>query len=218
MRDRDDAPPFVMQLGLLKSYNATSKRHRLVPVENDRRFSHTWVIGKTGVGKSTALIRWAVDDILAGEGVAFFDPHGDAAEEILSRVPRRRREDVLYFNPSDLSREREEAIEARLAAAMPGVPWSVRNQARMHLRNGDDPYHDTEDAMRYWLETATCVAVRLEADGRVTVIAPYGLDDLLALRSGPTSRGRERYSAYLERMRVKNWPARWPRVRVEGLR
>lgn len=92
-----------MQLGLLKSVDATTKRHRLVPVENDRRFSHTWVIGKTGVGKSTALVRWAVDDILAGEGVAFCDPHGDAAEEILARVPRWRREDVLYFNPAELA-------------------------------------------------------------------------------------------------------------------
>ncbi len=92
-----------MQLGLLKSFDTTAKRYRLVPVENDRRFSHTWVIGKTGVGKSTALIRWAVDDILAGEGVAFFDPHGDAAEEILARIPRRRREHVVYFNPAELA-------------------------------------------------------------------------------------------------------------------
>ena len=103
MRDRDDAPPFVMQLGLIKTYDAKAKRFRLVPVENDRRFSHTWVIGKTGVGKSTALLRWAIDDILAGEGVAFFDPHGDAAEEILSRIPRRRREDVVFFNPAELA-------------------------------------------------------------------------------------------------------------------
>ena len=59
--------------------------------------------------------------------------------------------------------------------------------------------------------------MRLEADGRLTVIAPLGLGDLLSLRSGPTARGRERYDAYRERMRAKDWPARWPRVRVEGL-
>ena len=125
--------------------------------------------------------------------------------------------DVLYFDPADLSREREGALERRLAAAMPDIPWSVRNQARMHLRNGDGPYADTEDALRYWLESATCVALRLESDGRMTVIAPYGLSDLLALRSGPTPPGRARYAAYIARMRQKDWPSRWPRVRVEGL-
>jgi hypothetical protein len=125
--------------------------------------------------------------------------------------------DVLYFDPGDCARARETAIEARLAAAMPGVPWSVRNQARMHRRNGDAPYRDTEDALRYWLETATCVAVRLEPDDTLTVIAPYGLDDLLGLRSGPTPRGRARHEIYRARMRAKNWPARWPRVRVAGL-
>jgi type IV secretory pathway VirB4 component len=53
---------------------------------NDRRFSHTWVIGKTGVGKSTALVRWAVDDIMAGDGIAFFDPHGGAADMCLGGI------------------------------------------------------------------------------------------------------------------------------------
>lgn len=125
--------------------------------------------------------------------------------------------DVLYFDPGDRTKARDGALERRLAAALPGVPWSLRNQARMHVRNGDTPYADTEDALRYWLETATCVAVRLEADDRLTVIAPLGLGDLLSLRSGPTARGRERYETYLARMRAKNWPARWPRVRVEGL-
>jgi hypothetical protein len=125
--------------------------------------------------------------------------------------------DVLFFDPSDCTKAREAVLERRLAATMPDVPWSVRNQARMHVRNGDGAYADTEDALRYWLESATCVAVRLEADDRLKVIAPFGLDDLLALRSGPTARGRERYETYLARMRAKNWPARWPKVRVDGL-
>ena len=92
-----------MQLGLAKQFDQQSKSYVLVPVINDRRFSHTWVIGKTGVGKSTALIRWAVDDILAGDGVAFFDPHGDAAEAIMRHVPKWRRGDVVYFNPYELA-------------------------------------------------------------------------------------------------------------------
>jgi hypothetical protein len=92
-----------MQLGLQRRFDAKAKQFIDIPVENDRRFSHSWVIGKTGVGKSTALIRWAVDDILSGDGVAFFDPHGDAAEEIMQHVPRHRRENVVYFNPYELS-------------------------------------------------------------------------------------------------------------------
>jgi hypothetical protein len=137
--------------------------------------------------------------------------HGNAASTPLNDV------DVLYFDPGDVAPARDEALERRLVAALPGVPWSVRNQARMHRRNGDAPYKDTEDAMRHWLESATCVAVRLETDGRLGILAPFGLDDLLALRSRPTAQGRARSADYLARMRRKDWPARWPRVSVEGL-
>lgn len=137
--------------------------------------------------------------------------HGNADRTPLDDV------DVLYFDRSETRRRAERDIEARLAQRMLSVPWSVRNQARMHLRNGDEPYAGTGDALRYWLETATCVAVTLDADDRLSVIAPYGLGDLLEMRSGPTARGRERYDAYLDRMRRKNWPVRWPCVRVEGL-
>lgn len=68
---------------------------------NSRRFTHTWVLGKSGVGKTTALLRWAIDDILAGDGVAFFDLHGDAAQELLDYIPPHRRGDVLFYDPSD---------------------------------------------------------------------------------------------------------------------
>lgn len=137
--------------------------------------------------------------------------HGYGEPTVLADV------DVLYFDRADTSREREGALERQLAGAMADVPWSVRNQARMHLGNGDAPYADTEDAMRHWLETATCVALRLEDDDRLTVIAPFGTDDLMGLRSRPTPRGRERFAAYGARMRDKNWPSRWPLVWVEGL-
>jgi hypothetical protein len=92
-----------MQLGLIRKVDADTREFVFQPVENDRRFSHTWVIGKTGVGKSTALVRWAIDDILAGDGVAFFDPHGDAAEDIMAHMPRWRRPDIVYFNPFEMA-------------------------------------------------------------------------------------------------------------------
>ena len=92
-----------MQLGLYKTVDHKTRTHIYVPVDNDRRFSHTWVIGKSGTGKSTALIRWVLDDIANGDGVAVFDPHGDLADAIISRIPRSRRSDVIWFDPSDFA-------------------------------------------------------------------------------------------------------------------
>ncbi|MEO1459050.1 MAG: nucleotidyltransferase family protein [Pseudomonadota bacterium] len=119
--------------------------------------------------------------------------------------------DVLFFDRADPGWECERAAEARLRRALPR-PWSVRNQARMHRRNGDRPYRSVAHAMRFWLETPTAVAVRLSAHGRLQILAPHGLDDLLAMRARPTARGCEKPAAYSARMRAKNWPARWPGV------
>lgn len=160
--------------------------------------------------RALALPDWAVGAGFVRNAV-WDHLHGFAAPTPLPDV------DVLYFDPCDLSRAREAALERRLAAAMPDVPWSARNQARMHLRNGDGPYADTEDAIRHWLESATCAALRLETDGGLTVIAPHGLADLLALQSRATPAGRAHPAAYRTRMQQKDWPSRWPRVRVEGL-
>jgi hypothetical protein len=122
--------------------------------------------------------------------------------------------DVLFFAAEEASREREATIEAALREAMPEIPWSVRNQARMHRRNGDAPYADTADALRFWLETPTAVAIRIAEGGRATLLAPFGIADLLGMVARPTPRGREKIAQYRQRMREKNWPARWPRVRV----
>jgi uncharacterized protein len=121
--------------------------------------------------------------------------------------------DVLYFDRDDLSREREAAIEEALTAAMAGVPWSVRNQARMHLRNHDQPYADTMDALRYWLETPTAIAIRMDGHGP-SLLAPFGTTDLIDMVCRPTPRGHEKLTEYRQRVAEKNWRARWPKVRV----
>lgn len=66
------------------------------------RTKHMYVIGKTGMGKSTCLENMAVQDIMNGEGFAFIDPHGSSAELLLNYIPEHRIKDVLYFAPFDM--------------------------------------------------------------------------------------------------------------------
>ncbi len=70
---------------------------------NDRR-RHTYIIGKTGTGKSEFLKDMILQDIEAGHGVAVIDPHGDLVDDVLQLMPPERAEDVIYFNPSDITR------------------------------------------------------------------------------------------------------------------
>ncbi len=66
----------------------------------DRR-QHTYILGRTGVGKSTLLISMIAQDIARGEGIAVIDPHGDLADKILTLVPKHRTNDLVLFDPSD---------------------------------------------------------------------------------------------------------------------
>ena len=71
-------------------------------IKDADRFGHIYVIGKTGVGKSTLLMNMAISDIQKGKGLCVIDPHGDIAESILHYVPEERIDDVIYFNPKDI--------------------------------------------------------------------------------------------------------------------
>ncbi|MEN9920434.1 MAG: hypothetical protein RL538_327 [Candidatus Parcubacteria bacterium] len=82
----------------------TDARGALVPfgIKAKDRQRHMYVIGKTGMGKSTLLENLAAQDIMNGEGMAFIDPHGSAAETLLEYIPEHRVNDVVYFAPFDL--------------------------------------------------------------------------------------------------------------------
>src|SRR5215813_6917496 len=75
--------------------------NRLFGIKREDRFSHVYIIGKTGTGKSTLLERMALQDIERGNGFALIDPHGDLVERIADRIPPRRLLDVVYLNASD---------------------------------------------------------------------------------------------------------------------
>ncbi|NCU44747.1 DUF87 domain-containing protein, partial [Candidatus Falkowbacteria bacterium] len=70
-------------------------------IKLDDRRRHMYIIGKSGMGKSTVLENMVVQDINKGRGLAVVDPHGDLAEKILEYIPDNRVQDVIYFNPSD---------------------------------------------------------------------------------------------------------------------
>jgi len=77
-------------------------QRRKFGIKPDDRRRHMYLIGKTGMGKSTILENMIVDDINAGRGVAVVDPHGDLAEKIIEFIPNHRINDVIYFNPADI--------------------------------------------------------------------------------------------------------------------
>ncbi len=82
----------------------TDARNKKTPfgIKSSDRSKHVYVIGKTGMGKSTLLENMAIQDIQNNEGIVFIDPHGGTAEKLLEYVPENRIKDVIYFAPFDM--------------------------------------------------------------------------------------------------------------------
>jgi hypothetical protein len=80
----------------------TRGKREMFGIRAEDRGKHIYVIGKTGMGKSTMLENMAIQDIQNGEGIAFIDPHGSTAEKLLDFVPHDRIKDVVYFAPFDI--------------------------------------------------------------------------------------------------------------------
>lgn len=127
--------------------------------------------------------------------------------------------DVAFFDPDDLSGERDEALRQRLLERLPDVPWEVTNQAGVHLwfescfGHAVAPLRSLEEAVGTWPEYATSVAVWLDADDKLHVIAPHGLDDLfgMVVRRNPT---RASLRNFRDRTAAKRYDARWPGVTI----
>lgn len=127
--------------------------------------------------------------------------------------------DVVYFDPSNLSAQQESRITDELLKIAPGEKWDVKNQARVHLWFEKsfgyrvEPLSSIEDAVATWPEYASAIATRLKDDDSLELIAPYSLDDLLGMkvRRNPV---RVTVEKYRERIAGKNYPKRWPKVKV----
>lgn len=124
--------------------------------------------------------------------------------------------DVLFFDPV---RQSESEIEEALRSRAPGYEWEAKNQAFIHewyarkLGVEIPPYTSTEAGIAGFVETATAVGLSLDETGSITVIAPYGLDDLFELRLRPNLDAPDP-SYFEKRVTAKKWVERWPHLTV----
>jgi uncharacterized protein len=127
--------------------------------------------------------------------------------------------DVIFFDASDLSSERDQEVQEQLVTLLADVPWEATNQAAVHLWYEDvfgfpvAPFRSSEEAVSTWPETATSVAVRLLANDELHVVAPCGLTDLfgMVLRRNPRRVTREMFH---QRLQTKRITEKWPLVQV----
>lgn len=98
------APAEIPQEGIILGQNIYRGEVKDIRIRRDDRRRHTYIIGKSGVGKSVLLANMAIQDIYNGEGVGVIDPHGDLIKDILKRIPPERAEDVILFAPADIER------------------------------------------------------------------------------------------------------------------
>lgn len=103
MSKQVDGPTQVMDEGFLLGYNEFRGSKKPIRLSTNDRRRHTYIIGQTGTGKSVLLENLAFQDMMDGKGFAFVDPHGDSVEALLGKVPKERVEDVIYFNPGDMT-------------------------------------------------------------------------------------------------------------------
>lgn len=140
--------------------------------------------------------------------------HGYAQDRIPADI------DVVFHDAADPGRARDEAYRQALALAAPRYGWDVTNQAGVHLwyhaHFGGSPVPalgSLDEGVATWPETATAVALRLADDDAIDIVAPLGLDDLMAMvvRWNPARVGRELYMA---RVTQKDYERRWPGVTI----
>ncbi|NHM33796.1 nucleotidyltransferase family protein [Neobacillus terrae] len=125
--------------------------------------------------------------------------------------------DVIYFDPEFADEAIEKQWERKLKSISPNVPWSVKNQARMHKVNSRDPYSSSIDGISKFPETVTALGVKLDEKDRLVLAAPWGVRDVILLEVRPTpffSRTSEGRKIFENRVERKKWSCIWQRIKV----
>jgi uncharacterized protein len=127
--------------------------------------------------------------------------------------------DVIYFDPTELNYEKSKTIQQQLEHAFPVIDWDVTNQALVHTwyktSEGQNiqAYTSLIHAITNWPETATAIAVRMNEENDLEIIAPLGLGDLFNLRLRWNSQGVA-YEVFQRRIKEKNFLIKWPKLKL----
>lgn len=127
--------------------------------------------------------------------------------------------DVIYFDDSNLHEEVEKEWEAKLHSLDPAIPWSVKNEARMHTVNQLPPYTSAVDAISKFPETATALGLSLDPAGQIILVAPHGISDVLNVFLRPTPLFAEQPNLlpiYNQRVRKKKWQDTWKQLQISS--
>ena len=125
--------------------------------------------------------------------------------------------DVIYFDSFLKDEAYEQSLEKKLTNLDVSIPWSVKNQARMHVVNNMPPYSSSIDAISKFPETATALGVTLDEQNNVILTTPCGIEDVLSLQVKPTAHfleTKERIHMYNKRVMKKNWQSKWPNITI----
>ncbi|MDA2338779.1 nucleotidyltransferase family protein [Bacillus cereus] len=125
--------------------------------------------------------------------------------------------DVIYYNSLHQDEIYEQSLETKLMNIDATIPWSVKNQARMHVVNNMSPYSSSVNAISKFPETATALGVTLDELNNVILTAPCGIEDVLSLQVKPTAhflKSKERLHIYKNRVIKKNWESKWPSITI----
>lgn len=133
--------------------------------------------------------------------------HGYAKPTALNDI------DLIYLDSGDPDGSDEPRIEMTARSLLP-LPWEVRNQARMHLRQGVAPFIRSAEALSRWVELPTCVGVRLLDNDELELCAPYGLVLNWSLAVAPNPQCLQPPAVFSERVERKRWQQIWPKLKV----
>ncbi|MFJ8354224.1 nucleotidyltransferase family protein [Bacillus paramycoides] len=125
--------------------------------------------------------------------------------------------DVIYYDSMQKDEAYEQLLETKLTNMDATIPWSVKNQARMHVVNKMLPYSSSVDAISKFPETATALGVTLDEKNNVILTSPCGIEDVLSLQVKPTPHfleTKERIHMYKKRVIKKNWQSKWPNITI----
>lgn len=174
-------------------------------IENDE-----WMMNVLQIAKSLELPDWW---ICAGfiRSKIWDTLHNYEAKTTMPDV------DVIYYDSLHKDEIYEQSLETKLMNMDATIPWSVKNQARMHVVNNMPPYSSSVDAISKFPETATSLGVTLDEKNNVILTAPCGIEDVLSLQVRPTAHfleSKERLHMYKNRVMKKNWQSKWPNVTI----